>query len=203
MFQEILSMFSAVAQAMSSNGLGNMDLTAMHASYMSNFNAQAQAAVNHIIQTNMNNPAIQQQYHTYRQQGGMLPFPAYCQRYAETGGFTPQGCQADAESRARINQQDAASYNAYRQHSQQLQQQTTDYRNAVQDRIAEQRGETLSGQSPYQNSCDGSTWQLPNTASPGDVFRDPASGNVFVMDVHGQYWMNNGQGWWQAMNGRQ
>ncbi len=85
------------------------------------------------------------------------------------------------------------------QHSAQLQQSTWDYRNNVQDQWAKQRGENLSAKAPYVNSHDGSTWQLPTSATPGQVFYDNSSGNHFVMDAHGQYWMNNDQCWWQSM----
>ncbi len=105
----------------------------------------------------MNNPEIQRQYQVYLQQGGTLAFPAYYQRYAETGGFTQQGYQHAMATQAQINAQDAASRNAYHQHSQQLQQSTWEYRNAVQDRWAKERGESLSAQAPYFNSHDGSS----------------------------------------------
>ena len=202
MFQQLLSTLSAAVQAMSGDGFGGMDLNAMNAAFNANMNNQMQAHFNGIMQANINNPEIQRQYQVYRQQGGMLDFPGYCQRYAETGGFSQQGFQNAMASQAQIHAQDTANRNAYYQHSQQVRQETYDYRNAVQDRWAKERGENLSAQAPYVNSHDGSTWQLPTNATPGQVFQDPASGNQFVMDVHGQYWMHNGQGWWQSMEYR-
>jgi len=200
MFQALLSTLSAAAQAFSSGDFCNMDLNALNNAFNTNMNAQMQAQFDGIMQANMNNPEIQRQYQVYLRQGGTLNFPGYCQRYAETGGFTQQGYQHAMATQAQINAQDAANMNAYRQHSQQLQQSTYEYRNEVQDQWAKQRGENLSAQAPYLNSQDGSTWQLPTNAAPtGQVFVDNSSGNHFVMDVHGQYWINNGQGWWQSM----
>ena len=200
MFQALLSTLSAVGQALNSGDFCSMDLNAMNNAFNANMNAQMQARFDGIMQANMNNPEIQRLYQVYLQQGGTLAFPAYCQRYAETGGFTQQGYQHAMATQAQINGQDAARMNAYRQHSQQLQQSTWEYRNAVQHRWAKERGENLSAQAPYVNSHDGSTWQLPTNAAPGQVFCDNASGNHFVMDAHGQYWMNKGQGWWQSMD---
>jgi hypothetical protein len=202
MFQHLLSALESLCGAMSSGDFLSIDPNAMNAGFNAMQNAQMQAAQNQLIQSNMNNPLVQQMYQSHRQQGGTLDFPTFCLRYAETGGFTPQGYANAMHSRQQIEAQDAASMNAYRQHSQQLQESTTNYRQTVQDSWTNQRGENLSGQSPYVNSSDGSTWQLPNTAAPEQVYHDPSSGNYFAMDAHGQYWMSNGQGWWQSMNPR-
>lgn len=200
MFKALLSTLSAAVQAFGSGDFCNMDLSAMNDAFNANMNAQMKAQFDGIMRANMNNPEIQRQYQAYLQQGGTLNFPSYCQRYAETGGFTAQGYQHAMAKQAQINAQDAANMNAYRQHSAQLQQSTWEHRNNVQDQWAKQRGENLSAQAPYVNPHDGSTWQLPTNAAPGQVFYDNASGNHFVMDAHGQYWMNNGQGWWQSMD---
>jgi hypothetical protein len=202
MFQAILSTLSAVGQALSSGDFCNIDVNAMNAAFNANLNNQMQASFNNMMQSNMNNPEIQRQYQVYLQQGGTLAFPGYCQRYAETGGFSQQGFQRAMQTQAQIHAQDTSNRNAYFQHSQQVRQETNDYRNNVQDEWAKQRGENLSAQAPFVNPQDGSTWQLPTNATPGQVFHDHASGNNFAMDVHGQYWMNNGQGWWQPMDYR-
>ncbi|MBL8819209.1 MAG: hypothetical protein JNL58_24475 [Planctomyces sp.] len=200
MFQEFFPALSAVVQSLSSGSFCGMDLNAMNSAFNTGLNAQMQNQYNNIIQTNMNNPEIQRQYQVYLQQGGTLNFRGYCERYAETGGFTQQGYQNAMATQAHIHAQDSANMTAYLQHSQQLQQSTWEHRNAVQDRWAKERGENLAAQAPYINPQDGSTWQLPTNATPGQVFYDNASGNHFVMDIHGQYWVNNGQGWWQSMN---
>lgn len=198
MFQELFSALSSMCGA--SSGGFPMDLNAMNAAFNANMNNQMQTMYSQMMQSNMQNPQIQQQYQMYLQQGGTLSFPAYCHRYAETGGFTPQGYANAMQTQQQIYAQDTAAMNSYRQHSAQLQQATHDYQTAVHDKWAQQRGENLSGQSPYVNSGNGTVWNLPNTAAPGSVYHDPASGNYFRMDEHGQYWMSNGQGWWQSMN---
>ena len=200
MFQSILSALESLCGSMNSVNFLSMDVNAMNAGFNNQLNAQMQAAHNQMMHSNMNNPQIQGMYHTHRQQGGQLDFPTFCLRYAETGGFTPQGYANLAHSQNQINNNDARNMQAYHQHSSQLQQQTVDHRNAIHDKWADQRGENLSGQSHYVNSADGTAWQLPNTASPGQTYRDPASGNYFEMDPHGQYWMNTGDGWWQSMH---
>ncbi len=81
-----------------------------------------------------------------------------------------------------------------------LQRETTDYRNSVQDKWARQRGEAPAAHATFVNSATGTGWQLPTNLSPGQSVRDPGSGNVFAMDVLGQYWMNDGHGYWQSMN---
>ncbi len=132
MFQHLLSALESLCGAMSSGDFLSIDPNAMNAGFNAMQNAQMQAAQNQLIQSNMNNPLVQQMYQSHRQQGGTLDFPTFCLRYAETGGFTPQGYANAMHSRQQIEAQDAASMNAYRQHSQQLQESTTNYRQTVQ-----------------------------------------------------------------------
>lgn len=202
MFQEILSAIQSVCGALNSGDFQSLDLNAMNSGFDQNLNVQMQACMNDIVQTNMNNPHVQQMYQTHRQQGGMLDFPTYCAQYAETGGFTAAGMQRLAQSRTQIQANDQRNMNAYRECSANLQQETTACRHAVQDKWANQRGENLAAQATFVNGADGTAWQLPTNLSPGQVAHDPGSGNVFAMDVHGQYWMSDGQGWWQSMNYR-
>ena len=199
------ALFSSLQNAMSAFGGVNfcsMDLNAMNSAFNSGLNAQMQAVSNHIVQQNMNNPDCQQLYQAHRQQGGTLDFPAFCLQYAETGGFTPEGKQRYMQSRTQIQTQDQANMNAHRQYSENLQRETTAYRNAVQDKWANQRGETLSAEATFVNSANGTAWQLPTNLSLGQTVRDPGSGNDFAMDIHGQYWMTDGHGNWQSMNYR-
>lgn len=202
MFKTALSTITAAFLATTVNQTLAQDFNAMNAAFNQQLNAQMQAATNNIVQTNMRNPYIQQQYRIYRQQGGQLNFPSYCFRYAETGGFTPEGTRQAINTSNRIHQQDMRNYSGYVEYSRRLKQQTYDERNATQDKWARQRGENLTAQSTYVNGSDGSSWQLPNNASPGQMFQDGRTGTFFTMDAHGQYWMNNGQGW-QAMTYQQ
>ena len=200
MFDQLFSTLMAACGNMSM-GMGGFDnLNMMNAAFNASMNSQMQGMTDKLVQRNMNDPHIQQMYQQYLQQGGTLSFPQYCFRYAETGGFTPQGTAAAINTQRAIQQQDQAHLQAYHQHSANLQAQTTAYRNAVDDRIAQGRGENLLGQGQYVNQYDGTTWQLPATAAPGSSHYDPASGNEFRMDIHGQYWMSNGQDWWYPMN---
>ena len=202
MFESLLSALESLFAGLNSGGFLSMDVNAMNAGFNNQLNAQMQAAQNQMIQSSMNNPQVMQMYQAHRQQGGQLDIRTFCLQYADTAGFTPQGYANLAQSRNQINNNDARNMHAYHQHSSQLQQQTVDHRNAIHDKWAEQRSENLSGQSHYVNSADGTAWQLPNMASPGQTYRDPASGNSFEMDPHGQYWMNTGDGWWQSMHPR-
>lgn len=202
MLKSLLSTLAAACIAMTIGDVYGQDLNAMNAAFNARMNAEMQARTSNIVQSNMNNPHVRQMYQQYLQQGGQLNFPSYCFRYAETGGFTHEGTARALQSKQAIHQQDQANMNAYLNYSAKLRQDTYNYRNEVQDKWARQRGENLSGQSNY-TSQDGSTYQLPNNASAGQIFQDKASGNYFGMDAHGQYWMNNGQGWWQPLTYRQ
>lgn len=178
----------------------SQDFNAMNAEFNARLNAQMNATTNNIVQTNMHNPYIQQQYQVYRAQGGTLDFPSYCYRWAETGGFNPQATRNMINNYNAIHQQDTANYVDYVDHSRRVRQETYDYRNQVQDQWARQRGEGLSAQAPFVNSATGQQYTLPTNIWPGQTAY--VNGNYFYMDIHGQYWMNNGNGW-QSMYYRQ
>lgn len=202
MFKTVLSAVTVVVLATISNCTSAQDYNAMNAAFNQQLNAQMQAMTNNIVNTNMHDPYVQQQYRIYRQQGGQLDFQNYCFRYAETGGFSREGTRRAMQSSNQIHQQDMSNYSRYVDESRALRQETYDWRNNVQDRWARQRGENLTAQSNYVNGTTGTSWQLPNNASPGQMFQDRSTGTVFWMDGQGQYWMNNGQGW-QAMQYQQ
>lgn len=199
MFKIILS---SIMLAMLVNQATAQDANAMNAAFNQQQNGQMQTMTRNIVQTRMNDPYVQQQYRIYQQQGGQLDFPNYCFRYAETGGFTPHGTQRAINSSNQIHNQDMDNYQRYVDGSRALSQETYDWRNNVQDKWARQRGENLTAQSTYVNGSTGASWQLPNNAFPGQVFRDYRTGTAFMMGAQGQYWMNNGQGW-QAMQYQQ
>ena len=199
MFKVILS---SILLVMLANQAFAQDANAMNDAFNQQMNAQMQSRTNSIVLTNMRNPYVQQQYRLYQQQGGQLDFPNYCFRYAETGGMTWEGTQKAMQSSNQIHQQDMNNYQRYVDGSRALRQETYDWRNNIQDKWARQRGENLTAQSTYVNGSTGSSWQLPNNASPGQMFQDGRTGTAFWMDGQGQYWMNNGQGW-QAMQYQQ
>jgi hypothetical protein len=195
MFKTILPTFvmaTLVAMAIPTMA---QDFNAMNAAFNQQLNAQMQTTTDNMVNANMQNPYIQQQYRIYQQQGGQLDFPNYCFRYAETGGMTREGTRRAMQSSNQIHNQDRTNYERYVDESRALRQETYDWRNNVQDKWARQRGENLTAQSTYVNGSTGSSWQLPNNASPGQMFQDRSTGTVFWMDGQGRYWMNNGQGW--------
>lgn len=201
MFKSIFSTTAAALLGVVANQATAQDFNAMNAAFNQQLNAQMQAATSNIVQTNMQDPYVRQQYRIYQQQGGQLDFPSYCFRYAETGGMTREGTQRAMQTSNQIHNQNMNNYQQYVDGSRALKQETYDWRNNVQDKWARQRGENLSAQSTYVNGTNGSAWTLPNNASPGQMFQDRSSGNYFYMDLHGQYWMNDGQGW-QSMHYR-
>lgn len=199
MFRQLLSAAVALLSATCASDLMAQDFKAMNAQFNAHLNAQMNATTSNIVQTNMNDPYVQQQYRLYLQRGGTLDFSSYCFRYAETGGFSERGMQNLMQSNAQIHARDTASMQAYHQYTNTLWQQTSDYRAELHDKWARQRGENLSATSPFVNSYDGSTWQLPNTMWTNQTMYDASSGNTFHNDFNGQMWMNNGNGWWNQM----
>ena len=119
MFQSLLAAIEALFAGMNSGNFLSLDVNAMNAGFNNQLNAQMQATQNQMIQSNMNNPHVQQMYQAHRQQGGQLDFPTFCLRYAQTGGFTPQGYANLAQSQHQINASKAAHMQAYHQHSSQ------------------------------------------------------------------------------------
>lgn len=195
MFKTILSTVAVTVLAAMTNQSRAQDFNAMNAAFNEQLNARMQAMTTNIVDTNMRDPHVQQQYRIYQQQGGQLDFRNYCFRYAETGGMSWEGTRRAMQSSNQIHHQDMNNYQQYVDGSRALRQETYDWRNNVQDKWARQRGENLTAQSTYVNGSTGSSWQLPNNASPGQMFQDSSTGTVFWMDGQGKYWMNNGQGW--------
>ena len=185
----------AACLALSVTPAFSQDFNAMNDAFNARMNAAMNARTQNIVQTNMNDPHVQQMYQVYQQQGGTLNFASYCFRYAETGGFTPEGTRRAVQTSNEIHNRNMNNYSEYTDWSRRTKQQTYDYRNQVQDSWARQRGENLTARSTYVNDHQGSSWQLPNNLSAGQYVQDQSSGSVFYMDFNGNYWMNNGQGW--------
>jgi hypothetical protein len=66
MFKTILSTVTVAFLAMTANQAFAQDVNAMNAAFNQQLNAQMQAASNNMVQTNMRDPYIQQQYQIYR-----------------------------------------------------------------------------------------------------------------------------------------
>lgn len=198
MFKTLLSTVFAMCGLLMTGTAFSQDFNAMNAEFNARLNAQMQAGVNNIVQTNLNDPHVQQMYQVYLQQGGQLNFQSYCFRYAETGGFNPQATNNMINQSWAIHRRDQANYSQYADESRRLRNDTYAYRDAVHQRQARQRGEGLTARANFENSADGSSHQLPTNLWPGQNYRDPY-GNVFHYDIHGRYWMYQNDGW-QEMN---
>ncbi len=171
------------------------DFNAMNAAWNAQSNAQMNSMTNQMVQTNMNNPYIWQQYQVYQSQGGQLTFPAYCFRYSETGGFTPEGTKRAVNASNAVHQQDMANYGRYVDESRRVKQETYDYRNAKQDEWAHQRGDVLIDRGTFVNPVDGSSWRLPANIWPGQTYYDAPSGNTFYRASNNQFMVFDGTNW--------
>lgn len=162
---------------------------------------QAEANTNQIVQQNMNNPQIQQMFRTYQAQGGPMSFQQFCYTYAATAGF--QNVQGWVNSERNIANNEAAAIADYRNFTANLWANTNAYRNQVNDRIAHERGELLSGNTYYSNPYMGGQVQLPYTATAGTVYTD-YYGNTYTMGHNGNYtYGNNGYNYEMTpVNGR-
>ncbi len=114
MFKTLLSTAVAMCGLLMTGTAFSQDFNAMNAEFNARLNAQMQAGVNNIVQTNMNDPHVQQMYQVYLQQGGQLNFQSYCFRYAETGGFNPQATNNMINQSWAIHRRDQANYSQYR-----------------------------------------------------------------------------------------
>ena len=199
MFKTLMCAVVAVCGTLASGAANAQDFNAMNDAFNAQQNAGMQATTNNIVQTHMNDPHVYQMYQIYLSQGGRLNYESYCFRYAETGGFTQEGFRRATNNSWAIHNQDYKNRQDYYNYSEGLRKDTNGYRGQVHDKWAKERGENLSGKSPYTSTSDGSTWQLPNNTSPGTLIVDQSTGTHFWTDAQGQYWMNQGNGW-SSMN---
>lgn len=80
MLKSLISTLAAVLGAVTAGNAFSQDLNAMNAEFNARMNAQMQASTASIVQKNMNNPQVRQQYQVYLQQAGTLDFPSSCGR---------------------------------------------------------------------------------------------------------------------------
>lgn len=165
---------------------------------MRQLDAQMRATENTIVQSNLNNPYIQQRYHDYRAAGGNLAPEQYAYMYGATAGFTPQGVATYNTVTTNIAQRDRAAVQDYHGYVNQLWSDTNAYRSEVNDRIWRGRGDVLSGSSTFANPQSGTAYVLPYTV-PTHTSQLDTSGNQFYMDGQSNYWMSSGNGWWTQM----
>ncbi|HMP79958.1 MAG TPA: hypothetical protein PKD54_10940 [Pirellulaceae bacterium] len=174
------------------------DITAWYDQHVQQQNQNFQRMEQQITQRNMQDPQVQMMYQQYLNQGGQGSLEQYAYGYAATGGYTQQGIQYYNRVMGQINQQDAEALRNYHNHVNQLWADTNAYRNDVYNRIAYQRGELLSGNGTYVNPHTGYQHQLPYTSGTGTVHTD-YYGNMYQIDSQGNYWVSNGNGYWQPM----
>ena len=182
--------------------VGNLmaqDLNAMNNAFNQQMNARMNQQLSGIIQTNMQDPRVQQMYRMHRAQGGTLDFPSYCYQYARTAGFTREGVQNAVNSDRAIERREQDHMNQYRAWSNNLQRETTDYRTSAHDRWARQRGENLSGTGTYGAGNGGPNWTLPHTTPVGGTIHDANTGNTFHASSHGGYWVQTPNGSWMPI----
>ncbi len=181
--------------------IGQTDLTAWFNQHVAQTNQQFQQYENQITYQNMQNPEIQRQYQGYRANGGTGTFENYAFGWAATGGYTPQGWSNWNNSQQQIQQQDRQAIANYHNYTNNLWTETNNQRREVQDRMAYQRGELLSGNGTYVNPWTGSQQTLPYTSGTGTIHQDYYGHQQFQMDAFGNYWMQNPQtGLWYQMN---
>lgn len=147
---------------------------------------QMTATQNGFVQQNMQNPQVQAQYQSYRNSGGQMSFEQFAYGYAATGGYTPQGMSSYNQNEQNIARREQQSVQAYRQ-SQAQNAQVLEQMHESNARIADDRGNLLSGNSRYVDPGTGQTYVLPYTSQPGSTYNDAGSGQNFYKDENYNY----------------
>ena len=156
-------------------------------------NGQMQQQEAAIVQGAMQDPRCQMLYQQHRAQGGALSFPQFAYECARTGRFTPEG-MATADQAERGNRQ--AEQNALRgvrEAEANRGRAQAEYMDRFGRNNAE-AGNGLMGQGSYGNPVTGNNQVLQNTR-PGVPTYDPATGQTFVMDQQGNYFVQTPGGW--------
>lgn len=160
--------------------------------------AQMQAHEQQIIAQVMQNPNFGPMYQQHRAQGGQMSPQQFAYAMAATRWNSPEG-RAYFQQRERQNQiREQQALRGLRE--------AEAARGAAQmghmesfHRNNQEFGRTLRGNSTYVGP-NGQNYVLPHT-QPGVVQRDH-SGNAFVMDNRGQYYMYTPYGWQPMQPGR-
>lgn len=151
-----------------------------------------------IVQQNVQNPQVQASYQQYLAQGGNMSFDQYAYQYAATGGFTPEGKAFYNQNERQIQQREGQAIQDYRNYTNNLWDQTGQYRRESADRQAHQVGNLMAGTSDYIDPSTGQQWNLPNTQT-GQFNYDNGSGNTFYNDSQGNYYRGDQNGYWYGM----
>lgn len=168
-----------------------MDINALNAEMNARMNAQMMQQQQQIVAQVMQLPHFQQMYQQYRMQGGQMPPQQYALEYAARGRFTAQGMQNFQNSRSQMEDQQRQGMQGLREAEAARGQAQMGYSQGYQ-RNNQEFGNQLQGNSTYL-APNGQQFVLPHT-QPGVPQRD-ASGNTFVMDNRGQYFIHTPYGW--------
>lgn len=161
-------------------------------------NQQMQQVEEQVIQNAMRDPVCIQHYQQHRAQGGQMNPRQFAYECARQGRFTQQG-QAIAGQVERQNQaKEYAAAQGMRQAEAQRGQAQQGYMSGFQRNNAE-FGNYLQGRSTWTDPATGQQQALQHT-QPGQVSRDPSTGQAYQMDNLGQYWAQAPNGQWHRMN---
>ena len=133
MFKSFSTIVVALLATFTTSSTQAQDFNAMNAQFNATLNSQMQTTSDNLVQTNMNDPHVQQQYWVYLSQGGQLDFAAYCFRYAETGGFSEQGYRNMMQTTQQIHARDTANVQANHNHVNTLWSDTRAWQNQIHD----------------------------------------------------------------------
>ncbi|MBN8943993.1 MAG: hypothetical protein J0H01_31075 [Rhizobiales bacterium] len=161
-------------------------------------NARMQQNTQGIIAQVMQDPQFQALYQQHRMQGGQMTPQQFAYQYAATGRFSREGTARYRENEARNQAAEQQRLQGLREAEAARGQAQRGYQDSYQRNNAEV-GNLLRGNSTYIGP-NGQSYVLPHT-QPGQIQRDPNTGNAFVMDNRGQYYMYTPNGW-QPMQAR-
>lgn len=150
-----------------------------------------------VVQQAMQNPTCQHAYQQHMASGGQMSYPAFAYQCAATGGFS-------AEGMARYRRSEAANQ-AREQQAWQGVRAAEQGRAAAQSQYAEgyfrnqqEAGYALQGKSTWIDPWTGTPAALPH-ATPNVPYTDVNTGNVYVMDTLGTYYIQRPDGYWYEM----
>ena len=157
-------------------------------------NARMEQMSQQVAAQAMQDPVCVEYYRQHRTQGGQMTPLQFGYECARQGRFTPGGqafaAQADRENQAREN----ATLRGLRQAEAQRGEAQQDYAAGFQRNNAE-FGNYLQGRNTYVDPRNGQQQVLQHT-QPGQPTYDPRTGQTYVMNNMGQYFVRAPDGAW-------
>jgi hypothetical protein len=175
------------------SGAHGQDLTSMYDQQVQQQNAYYQRLTQTMVQQNMDNPLLQQDYAHYRQQGGQATFAQFCYLYAATGGMTDGGIARYQQNEANIAAQQQQAWSQYQQAQARRSQVHNQYAQGYHLNQQE-AGYNLRGQATYQGNQ-----QLPYSWQSGTY---NYNNSTYYVDPSGQYYEVDPHGWGTPINQR-